>query len=313
MSYLIIIPKIQVENANTISGLTYGFPAITHFLGFTHALSRKVKSVHPLVFTGCGVICHQFQIQAHRATVWSDYSFALTRNPLTKTSKTAAFNEEGRMHITVTLFIECEGDIADDTGIEDLAGYLQSLCVMQRLAGGTIIEVGPIRIMKLPENVIGLASLTRREMCRALPGFVLMDRTQYLAEHFAELQSHDPNVEMVDAWLDFSTFNMQAYPKHSQQEPKSGDPAIWHYVPKPKAGHLVPIMTGYRSISSLYSPGKVEKTRDSQVPFCFAESVYSIGEWCGLHRFNDINQIFWRYHFNEGWYLCKQSEPQIRD
>ncbi|HHH1607741.1 TPA: type I-F CRISPR-associated protein Csy2, partial [Yersinia enterocolitica] len=39
MSYLIVLRHVQVENANAISGLTYGFPAMTHFLGYTHALS----------------------------------------------------------------------------------------------------------------------------------------------------------------------------------------------------------------------------------------------------------------------------------
>jgi CRISPR-associated protein Csy2 len=40
MSSLILLRRVRVENANAIAGLTYGFPAITHFLGFSHALSR---------------------------------------------------------------------------------------------------------------------------------------------------------------------------------------------------------------------------------------------------------------------------------
>ena len=42
MSSLILLRRIKIENANTIAGLTYGFPAITHFMGFSHALSRKL-------------------------------------------------------------------------------------------------------------------------------------------------------------------------------------------------------------------------------------------------------------------------------
>jgi CRISPR-associated protein Csy2 len=34
MSSLILLRRMKVENANAIAGLTYGFPAITHFLGF---------------------------------------------------------------------------------------------------------------------------------------------------------------------------------------------------------------------------------------------------------------------------------------
>ncbi|WP_234004635.1 type I-F CRISPR-associated protein Csy2, partial [Cronobacter sakazakii] len=33
MSSLILLSHLRVENANTVAGLTWGFPAITHFLG----------------------------------------------------------------------------------------------------------------------------------------------------------------------------------------------------------------------------------------------------------------------------------------
>lgn len=35
---------------------------------------------------------------------------------------------------------------------------------------------------------------------------------------------------------------------------REGEPANWHYVPKPNSGYLVPLMTGYQRISALYSP-----------------------------------------------------------
>ena len=111
MSHVIVLRHLQVENANAVAGLTYGFPAISHFLGYVHALSRKLQASHGLTLGGCGVICHRRQIHAHSSG--RDYQFALTRNPLTKEAKTAAFNEEGRMHMTVSLVIECAGEIAN--------------------------------------------------------------------------------------------------------------------------------------------------------------------------------------------------------
>lgn len=116
MSHVIVLRHLQVENANAVAGLTYGFPAISHFLGYVHALSRKLQASHGLTLGGCGVICHRRQIHAHSSG--RDYQFALTRNPLTKEAKTAAFNEEGRMHMTVSLVIECAGEIANgDIGL----------------------------------------------------------------------------------------------------------------------------------------------------------------------------------------------------
>jgi len=65
MSSLIIMRKMRIENANAVAGLTWGFPAITHFLGFTHALSRQLQQSHGLSLDGCGVICHQQQVHAY--------------------------------------------------------------------------------------------------------------------------------------------------------------------------------------------------------------------------------------------------------
>ncbi|MGA5653699.1 type I-F CRISPR-associated protein Csy2 [Rahnella contaminans] len=303
MSYLIVLPHIQVENANAISGLTYGFPGITHFLGFTHALSRNVQRSHGLSFNGCGVVCHKHQIQAHRASERGDYYFSLTRIPLTKEAKTAPFNEEGRMHMTVTLFIECEGSILHgDVGARELEKHLQSLCVTQRLAGGTVTSMKPVRVMTLPQNGDELQNITRREMYRALPGFALVDRSELLAQHVAERRAQDPQVEMIDAWLDFSTITYRA----GQQEEGS---AQWQYQPKPAKGYLVPLMVGFTPISPLYAAGDVARTRDTTSPFRFVEAAYGVGEWRSPHRVSDIHQLIWRYPVSTEHYICSHAKP----
>ncbi len=43
MKAFIRLGYVKIENANAIAGLTYGFPAITSFLGFTHTLSRQLR------------------------------------------------------------------------------------------------------------------------------------------------------------------------------------------------------------------------------------------------------------------------------
>ena len=49
---LFIIKNMHIEGANAIAGFTYGFPAITQFLGFVHALSRNVKFQYGISFDG---------------------------------------------------------------------------------------------------------------------------------------------------------------------------------------------------------------------------------------------------------------------
>ena len=291
MSNIIILPWITVENANAVAGLTWGFPSITHFLGYTHALSRKLQISHGLKLEGCGVICHRHQTHAYSSG--RDYQFALTRNPLTKEAKTASFNEEGRMHMTVSLVIECHGEIANgDVGMKALAKHLQNLCQTQKLAGGTITQLRKVQVCSasnLSTNLYGL-----------MPGFALYDRSLWLDEHFQALKQQNPDVEMMDAWLDFAALKM-AVKKNEDQE----DSATWEYLKKPRPGYLVPLMTGWQRISPLYEPGTVINARDNETAFCFAEPVYGIGEWRGVHRIKESDELFWRYHITDTGYYCR--------
>jgi CRISPR-associated protein Csy2 len=294
MSYLLLLPHIRIENANAVAGLTWGFPAITHFLGYVHALSRKVSQTHTVKLTGCAVIAHEHQVHAH--TSGREYLFALTRNPLTKEGKTASFNEEGRMHLTVSLLVECEGTIPNGKyGMAALAEHLSQLCPGQKLAGGNIVSMREPQIFYTPTD----APEWRKILWRLMPGFALCDRSEWLTEHHRQLQQTSPDSTLLDAWLDFTTQKFQA------GEADANDGLVpWHYQPKPMPGYLVPLMCGYQRISPLYAPGEVMNTRDSSAPFAFVEAIYGVGEWRGLHRISDIQALFWRYQTSETGYYC---------
>jgi len=299
MRNAIILPWLAVENANAVAGLTWGFPAITHFMGYVHALSRKLEVSHGLRLEGCGVICHRYQLHAYSSG--RDYQFALTRNPLTRDGKTASFNEEGRMHLTVSLIVECQGEIANgDIGMSDLAHYLQTLCQTQKLAGGTITSLRAVQVCAL--------SQIKSKLFGLMPGFVLHDRSSWLDEHFAKLKQQDPESEMLDAWLDFVALKTAA-----EHDGHAEDDVNWHYQPKPKPGFLVPLMIGWQRISPLYEPGTVLHTRDSEIPFSFAEAVYGIGEWRGVHRIKNIDELLWRYHTTESGYYCRNHDLSDND
>lgn len=305
MSTLILLRRVRVENANAIAGVTWGFPAITHFLGFTHALSRRLSETEGLTLGGCAVISHEHQLHAH--TSGRDYQLALTRNPLTREGKTASFNEEGRMHMTVSLLLECHGEIPNgEYGQRALSELLMKLCPTLRLAGGIIVSIQEISVMDAPADDRDMARL----QWRLMPGFVLRDRSAWLTEHHQSLREQDPDATLLDAWLDFAALKMAAETPE-EGEIKEGDPASWHYVPKPQPGYLVPLMTGYQRISPLYAPGIVANTRDAQTPFAFTEAVYGIGEWCGLHRISSLEEIFWRYRTTETGYYCQGANAPL--
>ncbi|MCG7543084.1 type I-F CRISPR-associated protein Csy2 [Pseudoalteromonas sp. MM17-2] len=308
MSQYVLIKKLNVQNANAIAGLTYGFPAITNFLGFVHALSRKLPASLNVNLGGVAVISHKNQVHARQPKGWGDYVFALTRNPLTHQGKTAPINEEARMNMQISLLVELKGLVAGDTLTEtDLKAHLKRLIPTLRLAGGQILGFEACELLNTEEQ-------QAYALRRLMPGFVLMDRHEYLAAHFEQLKAEQDDVCLFDAWCDFATLIYRANPNEDQQTEDNIETeqaivkANWEYEPKPNAGYLVPIATGFCAISPLYEAGEVANVRDNTVPVAFAETAYSVGEWQSVHRLHEIEITLWRYTDNHPWYIATTNE-----
>ncbi|MDG1904198.1 MAG: type I-F CRISPR-associated protein Csy2 [Arenicella sp.] len=312
MSQYLLLKKLNVQNANAIAGLTYGFPAITNFLGFAHGLSRKLPPELNINLGGVAVVSHKNTVHARQPKGWGDYVFALSRNPLTSQGKTAPINEEGRMSMQVSLLIELTGLIAgDEQTKQTLLMHLDALVPTMRLAGGQIISLESMDLLNSDHE-------QKSALRKLMPSFALIDRNDYLAEHFSALKKENPDVGLFDAWCDFSKIKYKATRVGSDkntEEQEEGNPekATWHYVGKPKPGYLVPISTGYYAISDVYEPGEVNNVRDVNCPVVFAETAYSVGEWQSTHRLQSINSAVWRYEYQHPWYLAKTErfEPEI--
>lgn len=214
MSQYIVINRLKVQNANAIAGFTWGFPAITNFLGFVQNLSRKLadtEKYQEITLTGCAVIAHE-----HQAHTFGRYErrFIQSRNPpyLKKdvdkvlAGKAPSVTEEGKMNMTVSLLIGCNGNIGNRE--EGFLNWLQKACLLQRIAGGTILDIANIQLHK-PENTGDVKNITHK----LLPGFVLLDRSRYLESHYQNIIKDNPDAELLDAWLDFSMLKQKARPK----------------------------------------------------------------------------------------------------
>ncbi len=213
MNQYILIHRIKVQNANAISGFTWGFPSITHFLGFTHNLSRKLsvsQKYSDITLSGCAVVVHEHDVQTYGSF---EKRFTQSRNPpylhgteTAKKSETAPVIEEGKMNMTVSLLIGYKGTIGNRE--DGFKVWLEKNCYTQRLAGGTILTINDIAPYTLAKE-----QDVRVLMRKLLPGFVLMDRSDYLKKHYENLLLKDTDAELLDAWLDFSTLKQKARPK----------------------------------------------------------------------------------------------------
>jgi len=302
MQTLIWIKRIKVENANCIHGLTWGFPAMTNFLGFTHALNRQLNESDVFNLDGCAVIAHDTQVQAHSPKGF-EYIFAQTRNPLTKESKTAPINQEGRIHMTISLLLSSEQLTRDldwsDSVAEDEKALQQAVVrFLQRgrIAGGTVpsVENHQVEVISL-----GLGEVRQTEERRIrmglLPGFALVDRSELLAEYCEK----NPDMDMLDAWLNFAELR---YHYSAEQDG-------WYI--DPKQDYLVPICRGFKAISELHEAGTVASSRDKETPFRLVESVYGVGQWLSPHRSQSLNDLIWRYQYKGEWYLAENNAQTV--
>lgn len=367
MTQYLLLNRIKVQNANAVSGLTWGFPAITHFLGFTHNLSLKLgrSKYQGVSLNGCAVVAHEHHV--HTFGKYND-RFLQSKNPaylLGDVNKVAqggspSIVEEGKMNMTVSLVIEFDGFIGREA--REMLSWIKQQCLMQRLAGGSILSIRDVELFD-SKSQQDFFKLKRALM----PGFVLMDRANHLAEYYQSCLDKNSEAEQLEAWLDFIALKQQARPasaliaKHlkglkdaklydiwlehltqpysanipqeltvyfSQLEetkktkpllkqwneyvnPTNKTAADWEFLAKPNPGYLVPIMTGYKSISPVYDNCDVANTRDSETPVCFVEAVHSVGEWLGVNRLKDNEAIagsLWNYEYDDGWYLCQQTK-----
>lgn len=288
LKYYLLFDHVKIHNANAISSpLTYGFPAISGFLGAIHALNRKIESDDPIYLDGVLIACHDCDVQVYRPNNYADYTFRLTRNPLAKNGDTRSIIEEGRVHLDVSLIVEVkieDRETLDDVNDQEkFINQITQKLYQQRIAGGQVIDIESVGLYSASESLDDLTQAL-------LPAFVLVEAQQELQEITAELQQKDPNTTALDALVE--TAMLHHHPQEKDQ---------WQTTSvKQGRGWLVPIPLGYQAISPLFEAGTVEHARSNQHPTQFVECIYGLGKWVFPLRLQEnLSQAFWRYKCSE--------------
>lgn len=298
---LISLPRLDVQHVNAISGpFTWGFPAPNAFLGFAHALERRLGGRDVVAVRGVGIICHRFKAQIHRPSGRYHQVFGLTRNPVTKEGGAAPFVEEGRAHINVTLLLAAE----TDQDAEELTPSLEEIVPTMRIAGGSIVprmQIKPnsaarnttglgIQVAEWPELQTAQDRVFRRLRRQLLPGFALVHRPDRLQEHMTERQSNGEPATALEALLGLCAVHYAPDETDPERVKHSG----WT-IRRVSPGWLVPLPIGYAGLSELHPPGTVINARDPHEPFRFVESLYSLGEWISPLRVPVLEALLWHF------------------
>lgn len=290
MSQYLLLKKLRVQNANALSSpFTFGFPAVTAFMGFAHRLQREFNSCNDpneLVCTGVGIISHYFSMQDYQEGY--NRCLKITANPLDKDGERTSFIEEGRCHLTVSLLVEI--DNLPSSKDKFLHKVRQLLAGRLKLAGGDILY-NPT----LEKDNIRLIEDIDTNFRLFIPGYALIERKDLMQ---AAMQAGQ---DALDALYDALVV------KHRCKQGENG--AVTWQIQREYEGWLVPIATGFHALTPA---ALAENQRDSHTPHRFAESVVTLGEFKMPlpARFpNGFKDLLWRYQQQGDLYLCTQ-DPQ---
>lgn len=290
----LLIPRVNVINANALSSpFTIGFPAVTAFLGFTHALQRKL---HEKEFTGLslsktGITSHQIEMQTFKGKYDSVNSIVIQKkSPYSKSDfakfkqgKPPSFTEDPRCHMTVSIVVKVEGHIENEEAF--LMAVTSLINNGMKLAGGDIMSF---------EDVVLYDQVDERKLIRHLmPGYSLIQRSDLM-------QDRESNLDPIDQLLSALSIN------HKALETQSGD-CSW-VTERQQKGWIVPICTGFMGISKLTPAGQDINQRNTNVPHIFAESILTLGEFIMPHTMESISEMLFEYSYDKAkaLYLCQQ-------
>ncbi|KRG35118.1 CRISPR-associated protein Csy2 [Psychrobacter sp. P11F6] len=306
----LLFKKVIIDGANTISSpLTYGFPAITGFLGSFHAMSRKMADDEQLSSVSLGGVllaCHDCQPQMYRPNTYNNYTFNQTRNPIKKDGKTASIIEEGKCRLVMSFVVE----VLADTNLtaEQQASAIQKTkqwIQQQRMAGGSVHGLARFEPVQFFDS-----SDISAVIPQLLPAFVLMDAQDEFAQIINEVQKDNPDATPLDALIDVCAL-------YQIPETKPNGETKWSTMSR-KSGHgwLVPMPIGYQGMSDCYEAGIMQNVRNPEYSSQYVEAIYSLGKWVYPQRLNriggehDIANAFWRYRYDadDSVYLVTQQQ-----
>ncbi len=302
---VLILPHLKIHNANALSSpFTIGFPAMTAWLGFVHALERKLNraGLSELMLHSAAVVSHRCDVQTHKGEGDFVNSILGTRNPSIFDEQfkkkygsryqskfeapltSPSFIEEPRCHLDVSLVIEWSGN-KDQVQQPEFTQQLQAVIATMKVAGGDVLSVEKPSV----KSVI-TEDDTGRVLRQLMPGYVLIERRDLMMDAMQQ------GADAIDALLGYLTV-------HHHCEQLEDQSVVWHSQRK-TSGWIVPIATGFQGISPL---GEAKNQRDPSVPHRFAESVVTLGEFVMAHKIKHLDDILWQYHpdLENDLYLCQ--------
>ena len=297
---------------------------MTAWLGAVHALERKVRGLNQkkredtdfseIHFTGVAVSFHKTRLHVFKGAYGN--AVVNTANPLIKKGadwerpptieephidlsasilkKGADWErpptiEEPHIDLSASILIEIDGLDPDDK--DAILEKVQSEIWRMKIAGG---DINRIQSMSIQYTDVDDPATIRRVRGMLMPGYVIIERRDILK------QEMENGTNGLDALLDYTKVNMSA------RKDENGKITGWNLSRK-GTGWIIPISVGFKGLSPL---GICRNQRDKETQHRFAESVVTLGEFRMPYHFDSIDDMMWRYAYDENQelYLCRNQK-----
>lgn len=303
----LILPHLKVNGANALNSLySVGFPAMTAFLGFGHALERMVEHLKVI---SVGVVVHQADFQAVYDRRFHSWAIKAKKFPLIHARKPTyagevssdSFQPRAYVHLDVSLILEC-GDIPREAR-QDVKENIGSTLSHLRLAGGTITNFQRPRFL-FCDNDSDIFWKDRKARCNealraVMPGFALIQRNDILDDLAKEGKG-----DALDRIF---------YATSSTSTPvEVGKDTVRYQRERHIKGWLIPLAVGFHDLSGAMT---VEKQRSYDAEHHFVEPLISLCEFRMPHRFQSIDEILWHYEYDSAQrnYLCVNNNHMEKE
>lgn len=296
----LLFSKMKVHNANAASSAyTIGVPAMTAWTGFMYALERYVRTqckLEEVRFTGIAVSYHECELQTYRLDEYRTNIVGYAKPPKLDGNdggiKAASFIEEARCHMCVSLLIELEG--VNGKNEKKLLHAVRERMPRMKAAGGDIWTIFDEKNLNV--HYVRDEKSMYKVRARLMVGAMLKERLDLIQP----TEAHDA----LDCLMDIQRV---MHKKIVEGQEDSKKKVRWESSKFIDKGWLVPIAVGFCDLSG--PTDKLEGQRDYGYEHHFVEPIVTVGEFMMPHRFNTLDEMMWRYDYDEvnGLYLCRQA------
>ncbi|MEF1337220.1 type I-F CRISPR-associated protein Csy2, partial [Vibrio rotiferianus] len=139
MSTLLVLPKLQVQKANAFSSAySVGFPAMTAWHGFVHALERLLnQSGFDIQLPQLGVVTYGVDVHRHKDRGDRIYSLKDQGKPLKSDASRPSAVESATCDLTVTVIAKIQGEYDEQLLIKTVQ---RLLLTKLRCCSGVIVN-----------------------------------------------------------------------------------------------------------------------------------------------------------------------------